>query len=76
MLRAVPLALLIGWSPTEGSLLDMLMGGKRLSDEQRCVEYGFKPGTDAYANCRLQLDLARKNGMTTCRVNGDFLRCF
>jgi hypothetical protein len=27
------------------------------SDADRCLEYGFKPGTDAWSTCRMQLDL-------------------
>ncbi len=26
--------------------------------EQQCVEYGFKPGTEAFANCKMQTDHA------------------
>ena len=33
---------------------------REAADENRCLRYGFKPGTDAYSNCRLQLDQARE----------------
>ena len=29
-------------------------------DAQQCRAYGLKPRTEAFANCRMQLDLARK----------------
>lgn len=28
-------------------------------DDQKCLGYGARPGTDAYVNCRAQLDSAR-----------------
>jgi hypothetical protein len=28
-------------------------------DDQKCMSYGARPGTDAYINCRAQLDGAR-----------------
>ena len=34
------------------------------SDDSQCVSYGFKPGTDAYGNCRLQLDQGRQERRT------------
>lgn len=32
---------------------------REIADDKKCHEYGFKKGTDAYANCRLRLDQAR-----------------
>lgn len=29
-------------------------------DNDRCASYGFTPGTDAYAQCRMQLDSDRR----------------
>ena len=29
------------------------------ADDAKCREYGFKPGTEAYGNCRLQLEQIR-----------------
>lgn len=29
------------------------------ADQSKCIGYGFKVGTDAYAQCRLQLDAER-----------------
>lgn len=29
-------------------------------DAKRCEEYGFTPGTDAYAQCRMQSDIEHK----------------
>lgn len=31
------------------------------TDNHTCLHYGLKPGTDAFANCRLQIDLSRQN---------------
>lgn len=30
------------------------------ADVNTCLKYGMKPGSEAFANCRLQLDLARQ----------------
>jgi hypothetical protein len=35
----------------------VLMLASCTSDADRCLEYGFKPGTDAWSTCRMQLDL-------------------
>lgn len=32
---------------------------RRTADEARCRTYGFRPATDAFAKCLLQLDLDR-----------------
>ena len=29
------------------------------ADERTCAGYGFRPGTDAYANCRMRLQIQR-----------------
>lgn len=31
------------------------------ADERMCAGYGFRPGTDAYANCRLQMQIQRSD---------------
>ena len=42
-----------------------LLGGcvtpteQRASDDGRCRQYGFRPGTDAFAECRQRIDLDR-----------------
>lgn len=33
---------------------------QREQDQQTCAGYGFKPQTDAFANCMLQLNLDRR----------------
>lgn len=41
----------------------LLVGGCASSGERdavRCESYGFTPGTDAYASCRQQADLQRR----------------
>lgn len=30
------------------------------ADVNTCISYGLKPGSEAFGNCRLQLDLARR----------------
>jgi hypothetical protein len=30
------------------------------SDNSRCQSYGFTPGTDAFAQCRMNIDLQRR----------------
>ena len=47
-----------------GNMEDLFRPGERekareAADDAKCREFGFKPGTDGYANCRLQLDTAR-----------------
>jgi hypothetical protein len=32
----------------------------RASDENRCVSYGFRPNTDAFAECLQRIDLDRR----------------
>ncbi len=32
---------------------------REAADDAKCQQYGFKPGTEAYGNCRLQLDQIR-----------------
>lgn len=40
-------------------------------DHQNCVDLGFKPGTDAYGNCRLKMReiRARNEGARSPNVN-------
>ncbi|HYE01178.1 MAG TPA: hypothetical protein VEH84_17470 [Alphaproteobacteria bacterium] len=39
---------------------ELLMRQQRAADHAACVDYGFRPGTDAYANCRMQVDQRRE----------------
>ncbi len=32
---------------------------RRAADEARCRSYGFKPGSEGFSNCLLQIDLDR-----------------
>jgi hypothetical protein len=48
-----------------GVIQDMQRPGERqaaqrAADDAKCREFGFTPGTDAYGNCRLQLEQSRK----------------
>ena len=36
------------------------MSGDGTPDHQTCYRYGFRPGTTPYAECRLKLDIARR----------------
>ena len=58
-LVALALAGCAGSSPQ--SLTGMLTsdGARRKLDDERCQDYGFKRGTDAYANCRLKFEQIR-----------------
>lgn len=33
---------------------------RQAADHAKCVDYGLAPGTEAYASCRQQFDLARQ----------------
>jgi len=37
------------------------IAAQNAKDDQKCLGYGARPGTDAYVNCRAQLDAARTN---------------
>lgn len=55
----VAVALLAGCSTTpalQGPTPEMIAA----ADNERCIGYGFKPGTDAYADCRLRIEEARQ----------------
>ncbi|PJG56618.1 hypothetical protein CVM73_03450 [Bradyrhizobium forestalis] len=43
---------------------EQLIAERNAKDDQKCQGYGARPGTDAYVNCRAQLDSAR----TTARA--------
>lgn len=38
---------------------EQLVAERNAKDDQKCQSYGARPGTDAYVNCRAQLDSAR-----------------
>lgn len=44
---------------------------REAADDTRCRHYGFKPGTEGYGNCRLQIDQIRatKSASVTPRNN-------
>ncbi|OJV09880.1 MULTISPECIES: hypothetical protein [unclassified Bosea (in: a-proteobacteria)] len=56
---------MIGPKLAAGLLLALLCSGcvtleeRRAADEARCRSYGFRPGTEGFANCLLQVDLDR-----------------
>ena len=63
LLMAAAAALLVGacnaTSPAE----------QRASDEARCRSYGFRPATDAYSKCLLQVDLDRSADRRAARYD-------
>ncbi|PWB81769.1 MAG: hypothetical protein C3F11_14270 [Methylocystaceae bacterium] len=50
---AIGAALLVGACATTSP------AERRAADDLRCRSYGFRPGTDAFAKCRLDIDLDR-----------------
>jgi hypothetical protein len=51
MTRRIALALLLALS------------GCAQWDNDRCASYGFEQGTDAFANCRQNIDIQRSNAL-------------
>lgn len=45
---------------------------RRAADEQTCQSYGFKPRTDAFANCLMRLDLDRRADRRVWQNQVDF----
>jgi hypothetical protein len=45
---------------------------QRAADEATCRSYGFRKGTDSFANCRLQLDLDRRAGRRAALYSDPF----
>jgi hypothetical protein len=41
---------------------------QRAADEGECRSYGFSPGTDAFANCLLELELDRRAAIRANRI--------
>jgi hypothetical protein len=57
------------------------------SDQQTCVGYGFRPGTEAFAQCMMNIDQGRRNRLAAaaaanlaspsmCTVNGNTVNCY
>lgn len=45
---------------------------QRAGDEARCRSYGFRPGTDAFAKCLLQVDLDRSADRRAIRYDSPY----
>ncbi len=45
------------------------VGERRAVDEGRCSSYGFRPGSNAYANCLQRIDLQRADNVNSLRYN-------
>ncbi|OCC05553.1 hypothetical protein BA190_08765 [Labrys sp. WJW] len=54
------MVLAISLAATLASCATITPAERRAADEQSCRGYGFKKGTDGFANCLLRLDLGRK----------------
>jgi hypothetical protein len=39
------------------------------TDADKCSSYGFKPGSDAYAQCRMTLDIQRQQACQAAQNN-------
>lgn len=44
----------------------------RANDENKCRSYGFRAGTDAFAECLQRIDLDRRADFRATRVNDPF----
>ncbi|RWA80840.1 hypothetical protein [Mesorhizobium sp.] len=54
----------------------ILAGCMTERDRKKCADYGFKPGTDAMAQCMQNEDLARRGGgPTVCNRFGATVVC-
>jgi hypothetical protein len=70
-MRAPMLLSLVSLAAT-GSLIagcqTMTPEERRAADEQQCLEYGFRRGTTAFANCLQRIDLDRSANARARRV--------
>ncbi|MBA8817958.1 hypothetical protein WKW50_01765 [Ochrobactrum sp. GPK 3] len=51
---------LLGLAGLLAGCVTMTPEERRAADERTCLGYGFKPRTDAFANCLQRLDLDRR----------------
>ena len=58
---AVLLLLMLGGCQTLEESRAAQRAAAQAQDDQKCQGFGARPGTDAYVNCRAQLDSARTN---------------
>lgn len=49
---------------------------RQARDADACASYGFRPGTDGYANCLMQRDNARRSGTAGCNLVGTTAVCY
>ncbi len=52
--------ILLGLASLLAGCVTMTPEQRRAADEQTCRSYGFKPKTDAFANCLMRIDLDRR----------------
>jgi len=58
LLPLIPLIFLAGCMTAEQAAQQRMM--QEQADMETCRSYGLRPGSEAFGNCRLQLDLARQ----------------
>jgi len=63
LLMAAAAALLVGACNTTS------LAEQRAADETRCRTYGFRPGTDPFSKCLLQVDLDRSADRRAARYD-------
>lgn len=64
MLRTVAVLALVGLAACNHSA----------REAAKCSEYGFEPGTDGYANCRMQMEQGRKAAAAVMAAGNPYLR--
>jgi hypothetical protein len=55
-------------------LLALLAGCAADVDDRNCQGYGYEPGSEGYANCRMQSDQTRKMASATIAAQNPYLR--
>lgn len=67
MRHALSTAVVITLIPLLAACQTMTPEERRAADERTCTNYGFKPRTDAMAQCLLDLELDRRADMRSWR---------
>ena len=56
------------WFPPGGGLYGKTVEARQAADDAKCREFGFEPETEAYGNCRLQLEQIRATERAAARA--------
>ncbi|ABQ60075.1 putative lipoprotein [Brucella ovis ATCC 25840] len=64
--------ILLGLASLLAGCVTMTPEQRRAADEQTCRSYGFKPKTDAFANCLMRIDLDRRADRRAWQNQVDF----